>query len=121
MKLCRTRLFLMGVALAALPGLRVLAQDHEHEHSDEAQSLEQVHQRMRDLMVGVEKRLKSIDELLNEASAREKLAAGGSKAVSEVLTKSRDDAHQNIEDIDEILRLSLHPHPSTGAGGAGGT
>lgn len=118
MKLRGTKWILMTVALTTLAGGRPLAQDHEHE----AHSVEDVHERMFELMGKVEKRLKAIDELLNEAAARGKPASAGATAVEQVLSKSRDSAHQNIEDIDELLRISQHEHPAGPPGApSGGT
>ena len=110
------RWWLAGALLLALsPSVTVSAQDHDHE----PQSMADVHARMRELMGKIETRLKSIDDLLNDASARSQssTAAAGQAAVDQVLTKSRDSARQNVDDIDEILRLSLHPHEGGGGGG----
>lgn len=111
----------LALALALATGLPIAAQDHDHEHDAQGEELEQVHQRMLELMGKVENRLKAIDELLNDASARDK-SAGGAAEVQRVLVTSRERAQQNIDDIDEILRLSMHPHPPPPPGSpAGGT
>jgi hypothetical protein len=108
----------IGIALAlfVLARASLGAQDHAHE----SQSLEDVHARMLELMGKVETRLKSIDDLLNDASARAKglAPASDASAIDKVLVVSRDSARQNLDDIDEILRLSLHPHPGGVGGGA---
>lgn len=105
----------IALALLALARVAVAAQDHDHD----PQSLDDVHKRMLELMNQVETRLKTIDGLLNDASARERNhAAGDASAVDRVLVDSRDRARQNLDDIDEILRLSLHPHPPGAGGGA---
>ncbi len=118
MKLAGKRGLGLALALLAIAGPSPAAQDHEHE----VQSLEDVHARMKELMGKVELRLKSIDELLNEASAQGKGNASGtaSAEVERVLVTTRDHARQSVEDIDEILRLSLHPHPGdpSSSGGA---
>jgi hypothetical protein len=104
----------IALALLALGGAVVGAQNR----AEQPQSLEDVHARMLELMNQVETRLKTIDGLLNDASARDKqLTAGGAAAVDRVLVESRDRARQNLEDIDEILRLSVHPHPEGSGSG----
>jgi hypothetical protein len=105
----------IALALFALARASIGAQDHQHD----TDSLEDVHARMLELMGKVETRLKTIDDLLNDASAREKQASPtGASAIDQVLVVSRDRAKQNLDDIDEILRLSLHPHPGGAGGGA---
>lgn len=113
----RTKWLVTALALVTLASAGPLAQEHEHG----AQSVEDVHERMFELIGKVENRLKAIDALLNDASARGS-PAGGPSAMNQVLSKSRDSAHQNIEDIDEILRISQHEHPSGPPGSpSGGT
>ena len=105
----------LTIALFALASASTRAQDHQHDTG----SLEDAHARMKELMGKVETRLKSIDELLDDASARDKsLSPTDASAIDKVLVVSRDHAQQNLDDIDEILRLSLHPHPGGSGGGA---
>ena len=77
----------IALALCAISSPVFAAQDHQHEQNP----LEDVHARMKELMGKVESRLKSIDELLDDASARDKsLSPTEASAIDKVLVVSRE-------------------------------
>ena len=73
---------MLWIALCAITSPVFAAQDHQHD----TDSLQDAHARMKELMGKVESRLKSIDELLDDASARDKsLSPTDASAIDKVL------------------------------------
>lgn len=107
--------YAVALVLAFIAAASAVAQHPTHEPS-----VEDVHERMRELMGKVETRLDEIDSLLNDASSRAK-AASNAAELDRVLVVSRKHAQQNLDDIDEILRLSKHEHPQGQPGSSAGT
>jgi len=105
----------IALALALVAAASVGAQHPTHEPS-----VGDVHERMHELMGKVETRLEEIDALLNDASSHAK-AASNVAEVDRVLVLSREHAQRNLDDIDEILRLSQHDHPQGQPSSSAGT
>ncbi len=75
-------------------------------------STEDVHERMRKLIVQIEQGLKLVDQLLWNAEAG---PASEGAPISARLNESRVRASKVVEDIDRLLDIRHHPHGSGGS------
>jgi hypothetical protein len=97
------RLPLLALALSA----PALAQDPA------PSSAEDVHQRMRQLVVQIEKGLGHVDRLLWSADRPD---ADGQPGLAARLAAARERSRRVLDDIDELLEIRHHPHDARGGG-----
>lgn len=79
--------------------------------------VQDVHERMRQLLLQIERTLKSVDELflgVHDPLDRVAKEASAPKSAAEVLLAARDRGRRALAEMDELLDIIHHEHPPGG-------